>query len=128
MYNAKLCMARICSPSSYLVDLMDLLDLSQVVDVSCPRVEKNYGKHVTIHTANKAPTELCHFVANSYHGHSHLVHLVYHQGLLGKWTECNVQVQFPCSLEECSTCCVQSYLVSPVSPVVPVALITKVTP
>ena len=48
---------------------------------------------------------------------AHLVHLVYHQSMLKKWTECNVQIQFPCSLEECGTCCVQSYLVSPVAPV-----------
>ena len=65
MYSAKLCMARISSPSSYLVDLMDLVDLNQVVSVSCPRVEKDYGKLVTNHTANKAPTQLCHFVANT---------------------------------------------------------------
>ena len=71
MYSAKLCMARICSPSSYLVDLMDLVDLMnlvglcQVVGVSCPTLEKEYGKLVTIHTANKAPTELGHFVPNT---------------------------------------------------------------
>ena len=48
-----------------LVDLVDLVDLNQVVYVSCPRVEKDYGKFVTNYTANKAPTQLNHFVANT---------------------------------------------------------------
>ena len=34
-----------------------------MVDVGCPTVEKDYEKLVTIHTANKAPTQLSHFVA-----------------------------------------------------------------
>ena len=53
------------------------------------------------------------------------MHLVYHQSMLKKWTECNVQIRFPCSLEECGTCCVQSYLLNLLSPA---ALITEGRP
>ena len=95
MFRMDGCVRWSFSGYSYLVLLMDLVDLNQVVGVSCPTVEKEYGKLVTIHTANKAPTELCHFVSNTMV--AHLVHLVYQQGLLGKCTECNVQVWFPCS-------------------------------
>ena len=66
MFRMEECVRRSLSGYSYLlvlVLLMDLVGLCQVVDVSCPTVEKEYGKLVTIHTANKAPTELSHFVA-----------------------------------------------------------------
>ena len=75
-------------------------------------VEKEYGKHVTIHTAKS----LC----GKCNGHTHHLDLVYHQNLLRKQKQ-NVTVQFwlSWSLEGCSTCCGQSYLVNLVSLVTP---------
>ena len=44
------------------------MDLRQVVGVSYPTVEKEHGKFVTIHTANKAPTHLRKSFCGKHHG------------------------------------------------------------
>ena len=65
MFRMDGCVRWSFSGYSYLVLLMNLVGLCQVVGVGCPTVEKEYGKLVTIHTANKAPTEPGHFVPNT---------------------------------------------------------------